>query len=92
MLAIAIIPARYASVRFPGKVLEDRTGRPLIQHVYERVQAASTVSRVIVAADDRRIIKAVEDFGGGSEISAVVAAFTGPAPRRAAHPAGTEAG
>ncbi len=52
--AIAVIPARYASVRFPGKVLADRTGSPLIQHVYDRVHQAGLVDRVIVAADDSR--------------------------------------
>ncbi len=62
--ATAIIPARYASVRFPGKVLADKTGKPLLEHVYERVRRAELVERVIIAADDRRIIKAVEDFGG----------------------------
>ena len=62
--AVAVIPARYGSVRFPGKVLADRTGKPLIQLVYERVRAADGVGRVIVAADDRRIVDAVEGFGG----------------------------
>jgi len=63
-VAIAIIPARYASQRFPGKVLADRTGKPLIQHVHEQVLGATLVERVIVAADDRRIIDAVTAFGG----------------------------
>ncbi|MCZ6493348.1 MAG: 3-deoxy-manno-octulosonate cytidylyltransferase [Planctomycetota bacterium] len=62
--AIAVIPARYASVRFPGKVLADRTGRPLIQHVYDRVRQAGLVDRVIVATDDQRIIDEVQHFGG----------------------------
>ncbi len=62
--AIAVIPARYASVRFPGKVLADRTGSPLIQHVYDRVRQAGLVDRVIVATDDQRIIDAVQRFGG----------------------------
>jgi 3-deoxy-manno-octulosonate cytidylyltransferase (CMP-KDO synthetase) len=62
--AIAVIPARYASVRFPGKVLADRTGKPLVQHVYERAAAAERVGRVIVAADDPRIVEAVRAFGG----------------------------
>lgn len=62
--AIAVIPARYDSVRFPGKVLADRTGKPLIQHVYERAVQAKRVSRVIVAADDDRILDAVQSFGG----------------------------
>lgn len=62
--AIAIIPARLASTRFPGKVLADDTGRPLIQHVHERAQAASLVSRVVVATDEPRVVQAVEAFGG----------------------------
>ncbi len=67
--AIAIIPARYASQRFPGKVLADRTGKPLIQHVYERVCRADLVERVIVATDDRRVFDAVEAFGGEAIMS-----------------------
>ena len=67
--AIAIIPARYASQRFPGKVLADRTGKPLIQHVYERVCRADLVERVIVATDDRRVFDAVEAFGGEAMMS-----------------------
>ncbi len=62
--AVAVIPARYASSRFPGKVLASETGRPLIQHVYEQVRRARRVSQVLVAADDPRIIAAVESFGG----------------------------
>jgi 3-deoxy-manno-octulosonate cytidylyltransferase (CMP-KDO synthetase) len=61
---IAIIPARYDSVRFPGKPLANRTGKPLIQHVYERVMRARLVQRVIVATDDERIRDAVNTFGG----------------------------
>jgi len=67
--AIAIIPARYASQRFPGKVLADRTGKPLVQHVYERVCRADLVERVIVATDDRRVFDAVEAFGGEAVMS-----------------------
>lgn len=63
-LATVIIPARFESTRFPGKVLADRTGKPLIQHVYERASQAKLVSDVIVATDDERIIDAVEKFGG----------------------------
>ena len=62
--ATAIIPARYASARFAGKVLADRTGKPLIQHVHERAARASLVDRVIVATDDQRIVDAVAAFGG----------------------------
>ncbi len=61
---VAVIPARYDSVRFPGKMLADRTGKPLIQHVYEQAVKAQTLNRVIVATDDERIAKAVENFGG----------------------------
>src|SRR5262245_4106002 len=60
----AIIPARFDSVRFPGKVLADRTGKPLIQHVYERARLAKLINRIIVATDDERIAKAVKSFGG----------------------------
>jgi len=68
--AIAIIPARLASTRFPGKVLADETGRPLIQHVHERAQAASLVSRVVVATDEARVVQAVESFGGEAVLTA----------------------
>lgn len=61
---MAVIPARYASVRFPGKVLADRTGKPLIQHVFERAARATLVKRVVVATDDDRIVRAVKAFGG----------------------------
>jgi 3-deoxy-manno-octulosonate cytidylyltransferase (CMP-KDO synthetase) len=62
--ALAVIPARYASTRFPGKPLADKTGKPLIRHVVERVREAKNVSRIIVATDDTRIAQAVEAFGG----------------------------
>ncbi len=61
---VAIIPARYGAKRFPGKVLADLYGKPLIRHVYERVSLASLVSRVAVATDDDRIAEAVRLFGG----------------------------
>ncbi|MDL2255293.1 3-deoxy-manno-octulosonate cytidylyltransferase [Parabacteroides sp. OttesenSCG-928-G06] len=59
---IGIIPARYASTRFPGKPLADMKGKPMIQRVYEQV--AGVLDRVCVATDDRRIAEAVEKFGG----------------------------
>ena len=62
--AIAIIPARYASTRLPGKPLLAETGRPLIRHVVEAAAACSRISRVVVATDDQRIRQAVESFGG----------------------------
>jgi len=60
----AIIPARFASTRFPGKPLADLRGKPMIQHVYERTRMATLVDRVIVATDDQRIHAAVTAFGG----------------------------
>lgn len=61
---MAVIPARYAASRFPGKPLVNETGRFLIQHVYQQVQRAHRIERVIVATDDRRIADAVASFGG----------------------------
>jgi len=62
--AIAIIPARFNSTRFPGKPMAEIEGKPLIEHVYRRVEKASLVDRILVATDDVRIAKAVERFGG----------------------------
>lgn len=64
MEAIGVIPARYGSTRFEGKVLKDLCGKPVIQHVYERAKKAKTLDDLIIAADDDRIIQAVESFGG----------------------------
>ena len=63
-MAIAIIPARYASTRLPGKPLVALAGKPMIERVWERVRRAKKISRVIVATDDERIIRAVAAFGG----------------------------
>lgn len=59
---LGVIPARYASVRLPGKPLAKILGRPMIQWVWEA--ARRSLPRVIVATDDRRIVEAVESFGG----------------------------
>jgi len=69
MKITAIIPARYASTRFPGKALADILGKPMVQHVYERTARASLVSDVIVATDDERIMAAVRAFGGRAEMT-----------------------
>ena len=61
---IAVIPARYGSTRFPGKALAMIKGKPMVQRVYERAKQAKLVSRVVVATDDDRIMKAVAAFGG----------------------------
>ena len=58
----AIIPARYASTRFPGKPLALLGGKPVIQRVYE--QAVSVLGEAYVATDDQRIFDTVESFGG----------------------------
>ena len=59
---IGIIPARYASTRFPGKPLAMLGGKPVIQRVYEQV--SGVMDDVLVATDDERILKTVEGFGG----------------------------
>jgi 3-deoxy-manno-octulosonate cytidylyltransferase (CMP-KDO synthetase) len=61
---VAIIPARYASTRLPGKPLALIAGAPMIRHVYERACRAAGVARTLVATDDERIAAAVRDFGG----------------------------
>ena len=78
MEIIAVIPARYASTRLPGKPLLSDTGRPLIQHVVEAARQASRITRVIVATDDPRIFRAVEAFGGEAVMT------------RSDHPSGTD--
>lgn len=64
MNILAVIPARYASTRLPGKPLVSICGKPMIQHVYERVKQAKKSSRVVVATDDNRILEVVHGFGG----------------------------
>jgi 3-deoxy-manno-octulosonate cytidylyltransferase (CMP-KDO synthetase) len=76
--AVAVIPARFASTRFPGKPLADIDGRPMIEHVYRRAAASPLVSDVIVATDDLRIATAVRGFGGHVRLT------------RVDHPTGTD--
>ncbi len=78
MTVAAIIPARYAATRFPGKPLARQTGKFLIQHVYEAVKAARRVGRVLVATDDQRIADAVRSFDGEVAMT------------RSDHPTGTD--
>jgi 3-deoxy-manno-octulosonate cytidylyltransferase (CMP-KDO synthetase) len=75
---VAVIPARFASTRFPGKPLADIDGRPMIEHVYRRAAASPVVSRVIVATDDLRIATRVAEFGGNVKLT------------RATHQTGTD--
>ena len=60
---LAVIPARYASTRFPGKPLVDIQGKPMIQHVWERVRGVPAIERVLIATDDPRIVQAAQGFG-----------------------------
>jgi 3-deoxy-manno-octulosonate cytidylyltransferase (CMP-KDO synthetase) len=76
--AIAVIPARWASKRFPGKALAVAGGKPLIRHVWERARHLTAVERVLVATDDERIAGTVRAFGGA-------VAMTSPT-----HPSGTD--
>ncbi|TVR19324.1 MAG: 3-deoxy-manno-octulosonate cytidylyltransferase [Balneolaceae bacterium] len=64
MKAIAVIPARFQSTRLPGKALKDIGGKPMIQHVFERVKQADLVHDAVIATDDERILRAAENFGG----------------------------
>lgn len=73
-----IIPARYASTRFPGKPLAELCGKPMVQWVYERSSLCEAVDKVIVATDDQRIANAVKAFGGDVVMT------------RAAHATGTD--
>ncbi len=78
MRVTAIIPARFASTRFPGKPLVDILGKPMIQRVYERTRQAASLQRVIVATDDERIAAVVREFGGEVQLT------------RGDHPTGTD--
>ena len=68
-LVFAIIPARYSSVRLPGKMLLEIAGKPLILHTVERAREAATVNEVIVATDDQRIYDAVTSSGHRAEMT-----------------------
>jgi len=67
---LGVIPARYASSRFPGKPLVDIEGKPMIQRVYERAIQATKLAEVVVATDDARIAEVVKGFGGKVEMTA----------------------
>jgi 3-deoxy-manno-octulosonate cytidylyltransferase (CMP-KDO synthetase) len=60
---LAVIPARYASTRLPEKVILDIAGKPLVQHVYDRVRRSGAVTACVVATDDDRVRAALEPFG-----------------------------
>ncbi len=75
---VGVIPARYASTRLPGKSLVEIAGKPLILHVLDRVRMALRLDDVLVATDDDRIRKVVEDVGGTAVMT------------RVDHPSGTD--
>ena len=66
---VIVIPARYGSTRLAGKPLISLAGKPMIQRVYERAKLAEKADRVIVATDDERVVKAVEEFGGEARMT-----------------------
>jgi len=61
--ALAIIPARFASTRFPGKVIAPLEGKPLVLHAYEHACAASRVAKALIATDDERVVQAMRPYG-----------------------------
>ncbi len=63
MKAIGVIPARYSSTRFEGKVLADINGKPMIQHVWEKARQAMFLDEVIIACDDSRVAAVAKEFG-----------------------------
>lgn len=77
-MILAVIPARYASTRFPGKPLADIGGKSMIQRVYEQVCQSKKVTVAVVATDDERIYEHVRSFGGEVRMT------------RADHPSGTD--
>jgi 3-deoxy-manno-octulosonate cytidylyltransferase (CMP-KDO synthetase) len=78
MKIVGIIPARYASTRYPGKPLINIMGKSMIQRVYERAMESKLLTKVVVATDDARIVSHVEEFGGTCLLTA------------ANHPSGTD--
>ena len=78
MKIIGIIPARYSSTRLPGKPLANIIGKSMIQRVYEQCKKSTVLSELIVATDNKQILKHVNDFGGKAIITA------------SSHPSGTD--
>ena len=78
MKSLGLIPARFASTRFPGKPLVEIRGKSMIQRVYEQCEKCKSLSEVIVATDDKRIFDHVLDFGGQVRMTS------------SSHPSGTD--
>jgi 3-deoxy-manno-octulosonate cytidylyltransferase (CMP-KDO synthetase) len=75
---LGVIPARFSSTRFPGKILAPLAGKPMLQHVYERASQARYLSSTIIATDDQRIFDAARGFGARVRMT------------RTDHPSGTD--
>ena len=71
MKIIVVIPARYGSSRFAGKVLARETGKYLIQHTYERALCAKSVDQALIATDDQRVKDACAEFRGDCVMTSV---------------------
>ncbi len=78
MSVAGVIPARWGSTRFPGKIVTPLCGKPMIQWVWERAKQARRLSHLLVATDDERIVEVVRGFGGEAVMT------------RADHPSGTD--
>jgi 3-deoxy-manno-octulosonate cytidylyltransferase (CMP-KDO synthetase) len=74
MQIVGIIPARYASVRFPGKPLALLAGKPMVLHVLDAARGAQRLTRVLVATEDERILRVVRDAGGEAMMTSTAAA------------------
>jgi 3-deoxy-manno-octulosonate cytidylyltransferase (CMP-KDO synthetase) len=74
MVIVGVIPARYASIRFPGKPLAPLAGRPMVLHVLDAARGASRLTRALVATDDERIADAVSRSGGEAVLTSAEAA------------------
>lgn len=59
---LAVIPARYASIRLPGKMIAQLCGKPLVMHAYQRACSARLIDKVVIAADDSRIVDALSEY------------------------------
>src|ERR1700749_1671849 len=68
---VAVIPARYGSVRLPGKPLVPLAGKPMVQHVYERAQQVKAAHRVILGTDDQRSLDPLKAFGAEARMTRV---------------------
>ncbi len=68
---LVVIPARYGSSRFEGKVLARETGKYLVEHTYERALCAKTVGKVLIATDSEDVMRACEGFGADCVMTSV---------------------